>query len=168
MFAYNGIINPEIFKKKSLHSTGRMPDLNIFSHKNVLCYSFIFIKPWTHFIPPPPQKKEDIMLINATLGVYMSIFSSILQHSHDHTGTSTLLGQVPVSDRSTVKSWVEKLQEKTKVLRRDLVEVNNNQEDMLRELTKIKVDDPIDQRRALAEFQTVYRAASLLGSSHPR
>uniref|UniRef100_A0A3B4UQF2 Uncharacterized protein n=1 Tax=Seriola dumerili TaxID=41447 RepID=A0A3B4UQF2_SERDU len=119
------------------------------------------------------QKKEDIMLINATLGVYMSIFSSILQHSHDHTGTSTLLGQVPVSDRSKVKSWVKQLQEETKVLRRELVKVNNNQEDMLRELTKIKVDDPIDQRRALAEFQAVSRAASLLGnvstatSSHP-
>ncbi|XP_040008593.1 interferon gamma 1 [Xiphias gladius] len=113
------------------------------------------------------QRKEDILLMNATLDVYMHIFSSILQHGHRHhdgTVTSALLKNLPGSERSRVNSALTKLQQKMGELRRRLGQPNHNKQDMLSELNKIKVDDPIDQRKALAEFQQVYRTASLIGS----
>ncbi|GAA6218754.1 interferon gamma 1-like [Lates japonicus] len=112
------------------------------------------------------QRKEDIQLMNATLGVYMRIFSSILQHSHHqhHDETSALLDQVPSSNRSQVKSNVKELQKMMEKLRLRLSQVNLNRKDMMSELNKIKVDDPVDQRKALAEFERVYMAASLITS----
>ncbi|XP_060924184.1 uncharacterized protein LOC132998485 [Limanda limanda] len=109
-------------------------------------------------------RKEDIKLMNATLDVYMRIFSSILQHSHlQHNGrasSSALLKQLSPSDQKWVRLVLEEKKEEMEKLRRNLSRVRPDNEDMISQLSKIKVDDPMDQRKALAEFGLVYLAAS--------
>ncbi|XP_071358982.1 interferon gamma 1-like isoform X2 [Trachinotus anak] len=116
------------------------------------------------------QRKEDIMLINATLSIYTRIFSSILQHGHDHHNSqhhdkaSALLDQLSDSEKTRVKTVVKTFQQEMEKLKRNLGQVDTDKEDVLSELNKIKVDDPIDQRKALAEYQQIYQAASVISS----
>ncbi|XP_040886325.1 interferon gamma 1-like [Toxotes jaculatrix] len=114
------------------------------------------------------QRKEDIQVMNATLDVYMHIFSSLLQHNHhQHHGrtlSSPVLDQLSNSDREKVKLDLRNLQHKMEEMRKHLGQLNQDKADMLSELDKIKVDDPIDQRKALAEFRQVYHAVELLVS----
>uniref|UniRef100_UPI0037E87E9C interferon gamma 1-like n=1 Tax=Semicossyphus pulcher TaxID=241346 RepID=UPI0037E87E9C len=111
------------------------------------------------------QRKEEIQLMNVTIDVYMRIFSSILENDN------SLLGQL--QDRSEVRSHLRKLQEKMQEMKgrlNHLSQQRHNKEDVLRKLNKIKVDDPKDQKRALAQFIEIYRAASKIsrscGSAH--
>ncbi|CAB1421687.1 unnamed protein product [Pleuronectes platessa] len=107
------------------------------------------------------QRKEDIKLMNATLDVYMRIFSSILQHSHQgQASSSKLLDPLSNSNRSLVRSVLKKQQQKMEELRGNLRLVQHDNEDMIRQLSTIKVDDPLAQRKALAEFGLVYQAAA--------
>ncbi|KAF0028772.1 hypothetical protein F2P81_017877 [Scophthalmus maximus] len=117
------------------------------------------------------QRKEDIRLINATLDVYKRVFSSILHHQQQQHGgeaaASGLLDKLSSSNRTRVQAHLEKLQNKMEELRGRLSRMNQDrrdEQDMLSKLKNIKVDDPLDQRKALAEFQLVYQAASLIGS----
>ncbi|KAG7495566.1 hypothetical protein JOB18_001749 [Solea senegalensis] len=107
------------------------------------------------------QRKEDIQVMNATLSVYMRIFSSILHHHHSR-GAAALLDTLSASDQHQVKLEVKVLQQKMEKLWRNLSVENHNTENLLRELSNIQVDDQVNQRRALAEFQMVYQAASLI------
>ncbi|XP_068565533.1 interferon gamma 1-like [Cebidichthys violaceus] len=109
------------------------------------------------------QRKVHVM--NATLDVYIRIFSSILQSDqhHDRTGTP-LLDQLRSDDeRAKVESVVMSYKQKMEELMRHLSQVNHDREDVLSKLKKIEVDDPLVQRKALAQFKEVYQAASVIG-----
>ncbi|XP_072233550.1 interferon gamma 1 [Leuresthes tenuis] len=115
------------------------------------------------------QRQTDMQLVNATLDVYMRIFSSILLHSHHKhhgtTHTSGLLNRLSTPKRSEVTSALKELQKLMENLRNYLNRQNNDTEDVLSKLNKIKVDDPMVQRKALAEFMEVYQAASVISTS---
>nr|QYW22334.1 interferon gamma-related protein [Channa argus] len=124
------------------------------------------------------QKKEQVQLMNLTLDIYAHIFSSILQHNHqqpnDNNGSPALLEQLSEHSRPQVELDLTKLQQKMENLRKRLNQLHHqqpNHEDVLSQLQKIKVDDPLDQKKALAEFNEVYQAACVItshrcGSSH--
>ncbi|XP_070710279.1 interferon gamma 1-like [Pempheris klunzingeri] len=109
------------------------------------------------------QRKEEIQLMNATLDIYMRIFSSILQHDH----SAALLDKLSASARPQVESALTELQQEMEKLKRHLGHLNHlnhEREDVLSELNKIKVDDPLVQKKALAQFNEIYQVASVIGS----
>uniref|UniRef100_A0A3B3VUI8 Interferon gamma n=1 Tax=Poecilia latipinna TaxID=48699 RepID=A0A3B3VUI8_9TELE len=105
-----------------------------------------------------PQRKEDIVLLNATLDVYMRIFSSVRHHKH-------LLNKLSESKRTEVRENLKNLESKAKELKSRLICQNQNIEDALSELERIKVDDPMVQKKALAQFLQIYQAASVVAES---
>ncbi|KAK2859201.1 hypothetical protein Q5P01_003821 [Channa striata] len=119
------------------------------------------------------QRKEQVQLMNRTLDIYAHIFSSILQHNqhqtHDNNGSPALLEHLSENSRSQVQMDLMKLQQKMENLKRRLNRLHHQQpnyEDVLSQLNKIKVDDALDQRKALAEFNEVYQAACVITSHH--
>ncbi|XP_014906354.1 uncharacterized protein LOC106958784 [Poecilia latipinna] len=122
------------------------------------------------------QRKEDIVLLNATLDVYMRIFSSVRHHKH-------LLNKLSESKRTEVRENLKNLESKAKELKSRLICQNQNIEDALSELERIKVtfifqefflyfgflclqvDDPMVQKKALAQFLQIYQAASVVAES---
>ncbi|KAK9525964.1 hypothetical protein VZT92_016629 [Zoarces viviparus] len=100
--------------------------------------------------------QRNIHVMNVTLDVYIRIFSNILQ-SDQHQLQSD-------DDKSTVKSVVTLFKQKMEELRRHLVQRKDDREDVLSKLKGIKVNDPLVQRKALAEFREVYQAASVIVS----
>uniref|UniRef100_A0A3P9NDX4 Interferon gamma n=1 Tax=Poecilia reticulata TaxID=8081 RepID=A0A3P9NDX4_POERE len=107
-----------------------------------------------------PQRKEDIQLMNATLDVYMRIFSYVRHHHGKH-----LLDKLSESKRTEVKEILKNLENKAKELKSRLICQNQNIEDALSELERIKVDDPTVQKKALAQFLQIYQAASVVAES---
>nr|XP_020480532.1 uncharacterized protein LOC109974601 [Monopterus albus] len=117
------------------------------------------------------QRKEQVQLMNATLDIYTHIFSSILQHSHhqhhDRTHVPALLDQLKEPKKSQVVSALTELRDKMEKLKKHLGRLdhqNLDQENVLSDLKKIMVDDPVDQRKALAQFREVYQAAAVVAS----
>ncbi|XP_068443091.1 interferon gamma 1 [Clinocottus analis] len=110
--------------------------------------------------------QRKVHVVNATLDVYTQIFSNILQNNQQPDGNGTpLLDHLKSDDeRSQVEEAVKEYQSKTEELRRRLGQMNHDKEDVFHKLKNIKVDDPYDQRRALAQFNEVYQAASVIGS----
>ncbi|XP_030576566.1 uncharacterized protein LOC115773787 [Archocentrus centrarchus] len=114
------------------------------------------------------EKKNDMELMITTLGVYKHIFSSIMKHSgsHQHHGNPVasvgLLDQVSDSKRSDIESALQTLQQKMGMLNDRLSRLNRHKEDILGKLKQIKVDDLMDQKRALAEYLGVFQAASVI------
>ncbi|KAM8908071.1 uncharacterized protein AB9W97_005625 [Spinachia spinachia] len=109
------------------------------------------------------QRKVHVM--NATLNVYSRIFSSLLQS--EQQAAAPLLEQLGSDrERSTVRSVLKMLQQKMEELRRRLGQLHPEREDVLSQLRNITVNDPLVQRKALAQFKEVYQAASLIG--HPK
>ncbi|KAI4787986.1 hypothetical protein KUCAC02_036135 [Chaenocephalus aceratus] len=98
-----------------------------------------------------------INLINATLEVYRRIFSSILRQ--DNQG---LLENLSETDRKKVTKEVEVLEHKIEYLTKTLGHVNHDKENILSKLQKIQVDDPLVQKKALAEFKEVFQAANVI------
>uniref|UniRef100_A0A3Q1JSC3 Uncharacterized protein n=1 Tax=Anabas testudineus TaxID=64144 RepID=A0A3Q1JSC3_ANATE len=110
------------------------------------------------------QRKEQIQLTKATLDIYSHIFTSILQHEHQDN-TPTVLDQLTEPSRAQVESDLTKLQQDMENLKSRLNQVhhqNPNYEEVLKELNRIKVDDPVNQKKALAQFKEVYQAASVV------
>lgn len=102
------------------------------------------------FTSSPPQRKEDIRLINATLDVYKRVFSSILHHQQQQHGgeaaASGLLDKLSSSNRTRVQAHLEKLQNKMEELRGRLSRMNQDrrdEQDMLSKLKNIKVSDTL-------------------------
>ncbi|CAK6974548.1 interferon gamma 1-like [Scomber scombrus] len=110
------------------------------------------------------QRKEEVLLMNATLDVYMRIFSSILQRHHTQHHEKALLDQLPETNRDDVTSALEELKEKMDRLKTELNRKSHDKEDVIGKLNKIKVDDVNNQKKALAEFKEIYQAASVIGS----
>uniref|UniRef100_A0A3Q1EQY8 Uncharacterized protein n=1 Tax=Acanthochromis polyacanthus TaxID=80966 RepID=A0A3Q1EQY8_9TELE len=114
------------------------------------------------------QRGENLQLMNATLDVYIRIFSSILQNQnqqqHHGTGSSALLGQLPDGRRSEVEAALMKLQQKMENLKNHMNPRIHNRDEVLNRLNKIRVDDPMVQKKALAEFAEVFQTASVIGS----
>lgn len=114
------------------------------------------------------ERKNDIELMITTLDVYKHIFSSIMQHSsnHQHHGKPVasvgLLDQVSDSKRSEIESALQSLQHKMGTLNDHLNRLNRHKEEILGKLKQIKVDDLMDQKRALAEYLGVFQAASVI------
>lgn len=79
--------------------------------------------------------------MNVTLGVYMRIFSSILQHGHNqfHDNAETLLGQVPEPNRPAVETTLQKLQQMMERVKSHLSHLNQDREDMISKLNEIEV-----------------------------
>ncbi|XP_036977758.1 interferon gamma 1-like [Acanthopagrus latus] len=107
------------------------------------------------------QGREELRLMNVTLDVYMRIFSNILHHQHK-PGTLALLDQVSDSQRSKVKEDLKELRGKMEALKRHLNHPSHDREDVVNKLNKIKVDDPLVQKKALAQFKEVFQAASVV------
>lgn len=76
--------------------------------------------------------------MNVTLGIYMQIFSSILEHDHK-TGSPALLDQLPSSERPQVEQGLKELQRDMETLKGNLGHPNHDKEDVLSKLNKIKV-----------------------------
>ncbi|XP_076578805.1 uncharacterized protein LOC143315166 [Chaetodon auriga] len=114
------------------------------------------------------SQRKEVQLMNVTLDIYMQIFSSILQHNrsqqHDNNGTPTLLSHLTDTQRSKVESALKILQQKIEVLKRRLSQQTNDREDVISELSKIEVDDPEAQKKALAQFLEIYQEASVICS----
>ncbi|CAJ1054644.1 interferon gamma 1-like [Xyrichtys novacula] len=109
------------------------------------------------------QRKDEIQLMNVTLDIYLQIFSSILDHS-DNSESPTLLDSVP--NQSQVERSLKMLKREMEVMKRHLnhlSQMNRNREDVLHELRRIKVDKPVEQKKALAQFMEIYAAASMIG-----
>ncbi|KAJ4924511.1 hypothetical protein JOQ06_003467 [Pogonophryne albipinna] len=98
-----------------------------------------------------------VNLINATLEVYSRIFSSILRQ--DNQG---LLENLSETDRKKVTKKVEDFEKKIERLMNKLGHVNHDKENILSKLQKIQVDDPLVQKKALAEFKEVFQAANVI------
>ncbi|XP_078138314.1 interferon gamma [Centroberyx gerrardi] len=119
------------------------------------------------------QRREQVLVINATLDVYLRMFSNVLQQNQNQNQIPgqnhgpVLLDQLPGESRSQVLSALADLQQRMMKLKKHL---NLEREDTLRSalstLDKIDVDDLIVQKKALAEFNLVYQAASVIGSKH--
>ncbi|KAL6116582.1 uncharacterized protein ACO6RY_14563 [Pungitius sinensis] len=107
------------------------------------------------------QRKAQVM--NATLNVYSRIFSSLLQS--EQQARVPLLDQLKSGERTLVKLALKELKQKMEVLGRSFGQLNPDKEDVLSNLMNITVDDPLVQRKALAEFKMVYQAAAVIGSS---
>ncbi|XP_042367674.1 interferon gamma 1-like [Plectropomus leopardus] len=105
--------------------------------------------------------QRKVLLMNATLDVYTRIFSSILQH--DKTRVH-LLDELSEQQTSKVKTVVKKLQQDMEKLRAHLSHPSHEKEDLFSQLNMIKIDDPVVQRKALAQFKEVYQAASVVVS----
>lgn len=93
----------------------------------------------------PPQRKADIQLMNATLDVYTRMLSSILQQHHGGPEASRLLDTVPSQNRSKVEEAVRNLQQEMKELQRNLNQEHHSREEMMLELSKIRVSATQDQ-----------------------
>ncbi|KAL7370655.1 hypothetical protein ABVT39_006892 [Epinephelus coioides] len=110
--------------------------------------------------------QRKVHLMNVTLDVYTRIFTSILQHNQHQDKTRThLLDQLSDQESSQVVSVVTELQKNIQELKKHLSHVSHERQDLLSKLNTIDVDDPVVQRKALAEFKEVYQAASVIG--HP-
>ncbi|XP_078021516.1 interferon gamma [Epinephelus lanceolatus] len=108
--------------------------------------------------------QRKVHLMNVTLDVYTRIFTSILQHNQHQDKTRTpLLDQLSDQESSQVVSVVTELQKNMEKLKRRLSHVSHEREDLLSKLNRIDVDDPMVQRKALAQFKEVYQAASVIG-----
>ncbi|TKS90457.1 hypothetical protein D9C73_024589 [Collichthys lucidus] len=105
-------------------------------------------------------QRKDVQLMNVTLDIYMRIFSSILHHNKP--GAQTLLGQVSDSKRPQVESALKGLEKKMKELKQRLDHQNPDSEDVMRNLNKIKVNDLVVQKQALAQYKEIYQAASVI------
>ncbi|MEQ2296053.1 hypothetical protein AMECASPLE_020935 [Ameca splendens] len=115
------------------------------------------------------QRKDDIQLLNATLNIYMRIFSNVLHPSlgnhHGGSHNPRLLDSLTnPADRSKVHSALKQLKKKIEELKSRLTCQNQNIETALSELDNIKVDDPMVQKKALAEFLRIYQAASTVAA----
>lgn len=93
----------------------------------------------------PSQRKADIQLMNATLDVYTRMLSSILQQHHSGPEASRLLDTVPTQNRSKVEEAVRNLQQEMKELQRNLNQEHHSREEMMLELSKIRVSATQDQ-----------------------
>uniref|UniRef100_A0A3Q2PGZ2 Uncharacterized protein n=1 Tax=Fundulus heteroclitus TaxID=8078 RepID=A0A3Q2PGZ2_FUNHE len=85
------------------------------------------------------QGKDDIRLMNATLSVYMRLFSKVLPHHnhdshHDRTQTAGLLDSVKEPERATVLLDLKKLKKKMEELKNRLTCQNQNTEAALTQL----------------------------------
>ncbi|XP_032445782.1 interferon gamma 1-like [Xiphophorus hellerii] len=107
------------------------------------------------------QRKEDMQLMNATLDVYLRVFSHVRYHHGNH-----LLDRLSEPKRTEVIKHLAKLENKAKELKSRLICQNQNIEDALSELERIKVDDPMVQKKALAQFLQIYQAASAVAESN--
>lgn len=104
------------------------------------------------------QKHEQILLLNATLDVYLKIFSRML--------TST---QTP--SQHAVGQHLQRLSSAVQRLKKHLGK-ESHLDLLLRQLASIKVDDTVVQRKALNEVREVYQLASQISRNttdkHPR
>ncbi len=99
---------------------------------------------WHPGIPSsPPQRKEEVQLMNVTLNVYTRIFSSILQrhhrHQHGKSRSTPLLDQVLDTKRNKVASDLVMLKEKMEKLKENLCHLNDDREDIISKLNKLEV-----------------------------
>lgn len=91
-----------------------------------------------------------MQLINTTLDVYVRIFSSILQQ--DHNKGRPLLDQVPESERPEVRARLQELGQMMDSLKRNLSHLNEDREDIISKLNKIKVSDITPASRVRARL----------------
>ncbi|XP_041834093.1 uncharacterized protein LOC121635099 [Melanotaenia boesemani] len=113
------------------------------------------------------QRQTEMQLMNATLDVYMQIFGNIFQHIHhnhqDRSQNAGVLDHLSTTKRSEVISTLKWLRREMEELKSHMSCQNHKSpEDVYNMLNRIKVDDPVVQRKALAEFLEVYQAASVI------
>ncbi|KAK1906365.1 Interferon gamma 1 [Dissostichus eleginoides] len=112
---------------------------------------------FSDFVRSNSSLEIKVNLMNATLEVYHRIFSSILRPDNQD-----LLKNLSEADRKEVTKKVEYLKQKIENLTKKLGHVNHDKENILSKLQEIQVDDPLVQRKALAEFKEVFQAASVI------
>lgn len=91
-----------------------------------------------------PQRKEEALVMNAIMDVYMRIFTNILQHNHNQHhekgNTPALLDKLSNTKRAEVVSALEKLKQEMEKLRH-LSHLGRDKDDVFSVLKKIKVMD---------------------------
>uniref|UniRef100_A0A667WRH5 Interleukin-6 n=1 Tax=Myripristis murdjan TaxID=586833 RepID=A0A667WRH5_9TELE len=105
------------------------------------------------------QSRERALVLNATLDVYLRIFSRLLQE----TRGPELLEPLADAARTAVVKTLAHLQHKVEELKRHL---NLDRQDTLRRtlstLDRMNVDDVKVQKKALAEFRWIFQTASVI------
>uniref|UniRef100_A0AAQ4QPC5 Uncharacterized protein n=2 Tax=Gasterosteus aculeatus aculeatus TaxID=481459 RepID=A0AAQ4QPC5_GASAC len=110
--------------------------------------------------------QRKVLVMNATLNVYSKIFSTVLQtEQHGRAGVHLLDKLKSELERKKVRSALESLKQEMEEQSRHLGQLNLDREDVLSKLGDIKVEDTLDQRKALAEFKEVYQAIDV---SYPK
>lgn len=79
--------------------------------------------------------------MNITLGIYIRILGSILQHGHNqpHDKAETLLGQVPESKRPEVEEKLQHFQQMMKKMKSRLSHLTQERENIISKLNGIQV-----------------------------
>ncbi|XP_071190406.1 interferon gamma 1-like [Salvelinus alpinus] len=96
------------------------------------------------------EKHEQWLLLNATLDVYLNIFSNMLKENHPEE----------------VKQDLSRLRGKVEDLKRSYYQDRVKMK--IQDLVDIKTNDAVVQRKAVNEFKVVYQRASQLGTIlHP-
>uniref|UniRef100_A0A3B4AUK6 Uncharacterized protein n=1 Tax=Periophthalmus magnuspinnatus TaxID=409849 RepID=A0A3B4AUK6_9GOBI len=88
--------------------------------------------------------QQDVMLLNATLDVYMRIFNNLLHHSPH---SAPLLQQMGSSEVENVKNIIKKIRKHI-----------SKRHCLICLFIYFQVDEPLVQRKALAELNEVDRA----------
>ncbi|XP_054877983.1 interferon gamma 1-like [Poeciliopsis prolifica] len=107
------------------------------------------------------QRKDDMQLMSATLDVYTRIFSHVRHHHGIH-----LLDGLSEPERTEVLQYLVNQEKNVKELKSRLICHNQSMENALIELKSIKVDDPLVQKKALAQYLQMYQAASVVAESN--
>ncbi|XP_070978472.1 interferon gamma 1-like [Oncorhynchus clarkii lewisi] len=92
------------------------------------------------------EKHEQWLLLNATLDVYLNIFSNILKENHPEE----------------VKQGLSRLRREVEDLKRRCYQDRLKMK--IQDLADIKTNDAVVQRKAVNEFKEVYQRASQLGA----
>ncbi|XP_070978474.1 interferon gamma 1-like [Oncorhynchus clarkii lewisi] len=92
------------------------------------------------------EKHEQWLLLNATLDVYLNIFSNMLKENHPEE----------------VKQGLSRLRGKVEDLKRSYYQDRLKMK--IQDLADIKTNDAVVQRKAVNEFKEVYQRASQLGT----
>ncbi|CAL8405528.1 unnamed protein product [Arctogadus glacialis] len=108
---------------------------------------------------------DKVFLMNATLGVYLQILSRVLAEPTPAPEGPGVTGGPEGPRFKEVRPALRKLQAELLRVKRHYYHGNQNNplQAALDQLHAIKVDDPLVQRQALAEFLKVRHAASSVG-----
>ncbi|CAL8386617.1 unnamed protein product [Boreogadus saida] len=126
----------------------------------------LIFDPVVTIMSPLKAQHDKVFLMNATLGVYLQILSRVLAEPTPAPEGPGVPGGPEVPRFKEVRPALRKLQAELLRVKRHYYHGNQNNplQAALDQLHAIKVDDPLVQRQALAEFTKVHYVVSNVGS----